>query len=45
MITTAMSLLSFTLEPGHDKTYNKTCVTIKDSVQPVHPHCVTRLFG
>ena len=24
-------------EPVHDKTYNKTCVTSKDSYQPVHP--------
>ena len=24
-------------EPGHDKTYNKTCVTSNDSDQPVHP--------
>ena len=24
-------------EPTHDKTYNKTCVTNKDSDQPVHP--------
>ena len=23
-------------EPAHDKTYNKTCVTSKDSDQPVH---------
>ena len=23
-------------EPGHDKTYNKTCVTRKDSDQPAH---------
>ena len=25
------------IEPAHDKTYNKTCVTSKDSDQPVHP--------
>ena len=24
-------------EPAHDKPYNKTCVTRKDSDQPVHP--------
>ena len=24
-------------EPAHYKTYNKTCVTNKDSDQPVHP--------
>ena len=23
--------------PAHDKTYNKTCVTSKDAIQPVHP--------
>ena len=23
-------------EPAHDKTYNKACVTSKDSDQPVH---------
>ena len=26
-----------TNEPTHDKTYNKTCVTSKDSDQPAHP--------
>ena len=31
-------------EPGHDKTYNKTCVTSKDSDQPVHPPSVARLL-
>ena len=24
-------------EPAYDKTYNNTCVTSKDSDQPVHP--------
>ena len=27
---------SLTFEPVHDKTYNKTCVTSKDSEQPVY---------
>ena len=25
-----------------DKTYNKSCVTRKDSDEPVHPHSMTR---
>ena len=28
---------SFIFEPAHQKTYNKTCVTSKDSDPPVHP--------
>ena len=31
-------------EPAHDKTYNKTCVTSKDSDQPVHPHIMARVL-
>ena len=31
------SVAAHYLEPAHDKTYNKTCVTIKDSNQPAHP--------
>ena len=27
-----------------DKTYNKTCVTIKDSNQPIHPSSMARLL-
>ena len=30
-------VIKFCYEPAHDKTYNKTCVTSKDSDQPVHP--------
>ena len=30
--------------PGHDKTYNKTCVTSKYSDQPVHPPSVARIL-
>ena len=26
------------IEPAHTNTYNTTCVTCKDSGQPVHPH-------
>ena len=33
---------SFTLEPPNNKTYNKTCVTSKDSDQPVHPPITER---
>ena len=31
-------------EPAHDKTYSKTCVTSKDSDQPVHPPGIARVF-
>ena len=31
-------------EPAHDKTYNKTCVTSKDSDLPVHPPSVTKVL-
>ena len=31
-------------EPAHDKTYNYTCVTSKDSDQPVHPPSLTRVL-
>ena len=33
----------FVKEPAHDKTYNKTCVTSKDSDQPVHPPSMARV--
>ena len=32
------------IEPAHDKTYNKTCVTSKDSNQPVRPPDVARFL-
>ena len=32
-------------EPAHDKAYNKTCVTSKDSDQPAHPHSLIRVFA
>ena len=31
-------------EPGHDKTYNKTCVTSKDSDQHVYPPRLARVL-
>ena len=31
-------------ESEHDKTYNKICVTSKDSYQPVHPSSIARVF-
>ena len=31
-------------EPAHDKTYNKTCVTSKDSDQPVHTPSMARVI-
>ena len=32
------------IETAHDKTYNKACVTSKDSGQPVHPPSTTRVL-
>ena len=32
-------------KPGHDKTYSKTCVTSKDSDQPVHLSTMARVLG
>ena len=31
-------------EPGHDKTNKKTCVTNKDSDQPVHTPAIARFL-
>ena len=31
--------------PAHDKTYNKTCETSKDSDQSVHQHSLIRVFA
>ena len=31
-------------EPANDKTYNKTCVTSKDSDQPVHSPSMARVL-
>ena len=31
-------------EPANDKTYNKTCMTSKDSDQPVHPPSMAKIF-
>ena len=31
-------------EPAHDKTYSKTCVTGKDSDQPVNPPSIARVL-
>ena len=31
-------------EPAHDKTYNKTCLTSKDSDQSVHPLSMARVL-
>ena len=36
--------LAGTIDPAHDKTYNKTCVTSKDSDQPVHPPSMAKIF-
>ena len=38
------STSTFHIEPVHNKTYNKTCVTRKDSYQPVHPSSLTRVL-
>ena len=32
------------IESAHNKTYNKTCVTSKDSDQPVHPPSMARVL-
>ena len=29
----------------HDKTYSKTCATIEDSDQPVHPRSLIRIYA
>ena len=34
----------FTFEPAHDKTYRTSCVTRKDSDQPIHPLCMVRIL-
>ena len=34
----------YSIEPAHDKTYNKTCATSKRSDQPVHPPSMARVF-
>ena len=31
-------------EPAHDKTCNKSCVTSKDSDQPIHPPSMARIL-
>ena len=31
-------------ETAHDKTNNRTCMTIKDSDQPVHPTSMARVL-
>ena len=33
------------LEPAHDKTYDKTCVTSKDSGQPAYLHSLISVFA
>ena len=33
-----------TFDPAHDETYNKTCVTNKDSDQPVHSSSMERIL-
>ena len=33
-----------TFEPEHEETYNKTCLTNKDSDQPVHPVIMARVL-
>ena len=39
-----VSTISFLFDPAHDKTYKKTCVTSKDSVQPVHAPSMSRVL-
>ena len=41
------SQVSFLIEfePAHDKTYNKTCATSKDSEQPAHLQSLIRVFA
>ena len=39
-----LHLLHLQYEPVHDKTYNKTCVTSKDSNQPVHLPSMARIL-
>ena len=34
-----------TIEPAHDKTYNKTCATSIVSDQPVHPCSLIRVLA
>ena len=36
--------LTISFKPAHDKTYTKTCVTIKDSEQSVHPSSMARIL-
>ena len=31
-------------KPVHDKTYNKMCLTSKDSAQPVHPPSMAKIL-
>ena len=38
------AMASIIYEPVHEKAYNKTSVTNKDSDQPVHPPSMTRVF-
>ena len=40
----SMLLNTIIKETAHDKTYNETCVTNKDSDQPVHPPSMTRVL-
>ena len=35
---------SIIIRPAHDKTYNKTCVTRKDSDQPIRPPSMARVL-
>ena len=37
-------LCTLRYEQKHDKTYNKTCVTSKDSYQPVYPPSTARVL-
>ena len=49
-VCSAMSVCIFLVnmvpifEPAHKKTYNKTCVTSKDSDQPLHPRNMARVL-
>ena len=37
--------MKHTFEPAHEKTFNKTCATSKDSDQTAHPRSLIRVFA
>ena len=44
IINVGNAVPQFIFEPAQDKTYNKTCVTRKDSDQPVHPPSTAKIL-